>query len=96
MRQFQKLFGDSIKLTWCPSTLDLEKYGKMKEILRADKFDEEAFRKELKRIYCSEPELIKKLMEETANHRNAFILDDIYEPSITTIDEERDSEELEH
>jgi hypothetical protein len=37
MRQFQKLFGDSIKLTWCPSTLDLEKYGKMKEILRADK-----------------------------------------------------------
>ena len=96
MRQFKKLFGDSIKLTWCPSTLDLEKYGKMKEILRADKFDEEAFRNELKRIYCTEPELIKKLMEETANHRNAFILDDIYEPSIKTIDEERNTDDFKH
>lgn len=94
MRQFQKLFKDSIQLTWCPSTLDLEKYGNMKQLLSVPEFDQEAFKKELKRIYCTEPELIKKLMEETANHRNAFILGDIYEPSITTIDEDKSNEEL--
>lgn len=96
MRQFKKLYGDSINLTWCPSTLDLEKYPSLKEILRAPEFDEEAFRKELKRIYCSEPELIKKLMEETANHRNAFILGDIDEPTITTTDQEPSNEDYEH
>lgn len=96
MRQFQKLFKDSLQLTWCPSTLDLEKYGNMKEILSSPEFNQEAFRKELKRIYCTEPELIKKLMEETANHRNAFILGDIYEPSITTIDEAPKTETLEY
>lgn len=91
MRQFQKLFKDSIRLTWCPATLDLEKFEKMKKILRAQEFDQETFRKELKSIYCSEPELIKKLMEETANHRNAFILGDIDEPEITV----RNKEEIE-
>ncbi|MBR6034290.1 MAG: YdcF family protein [Clostridia bacterium] len=92
MRQFQKLFGDDIQLSWCPATADLEQYGNMRNILNAHEFDEEAFRRELKRIYCTTPVLTKKLMEETANHRNAFILGDIYEPSITTEDEQREEE----
>ncbi len=86
MRQFQKLFGDSIELSWCPSTLDLEKYGRMKDIIHAPVFDVEAFQEELKKIYCGTPELIQKLMGETANHRNAFILGDIFEPTIMTTD----------
>lgn len=88
MRQFQKVFGDRISLKWCPSTLDLEQHESLKSILKAPVFDEEAFKRELKRIYCTVPELTKKLMEETANHRNAFIAGDIDEAEITTIDKE--------
>ena len=84
MRIFKKVFGDKIDLKFCPSTLDLEKYDKLREILHADKFDEKAFRREFKRLYCTTPELIKKMMEETANHRNAFILDIIGDAEITT------------
>ena len=89
MRQFKKVFGDKINLKWCPSTLDLEKYECLKNILHSPIFDEIAFRKELKKIYCTTPELIQKLKEETANHRNAFILGDIDEPSIMTLDKEK-------
>lgn len=95
MRQFKKVFGDKIDLRWCPATLDLEKYDVLKSILRSKNFDEIAFRRELKRIYCTTPELIKKLQEETANHRNAFILGDIDEPDITTLDKEK-NEDKEH
>ena len=84
MRIFKKIFGDKIDLKWCPSTLDLEKDDKLREILHSDKFDEEAFRREFKRLYCTNPELIKKMQEETANHRNAFILDIIDDTEITT------------
>lgn len=87
MRQFLKVFGSDINLKWCPSTIDLEKYDSLKNILHATDFDEVAFRQELKRIYCSNPELIQKLKEETANHRNAFISGDIDEAIITTIDD---------
>lgn len=99
MRQFQKVFGDKISLKWCPSTIDLEKYESLKNILQAQNFDEIAFRRELKKIYCTVPELTQKLKEETANHRNAFILGDIDEPDITTIDREiadSDDDSLEH
>ena len=88
MRQFKKVFGDKISLKWCPSTLDLEQHESLKAILNAPNFDEIAFRQELKRIYCNVRELTKMLMEETANHRNAFILGDIDEPTITTTDKE--------
>ena len=87
MKQFSKVFGNDINLMWCSSTIDLEKYDSLKNILHAADFDEEAFRQELKRIYCSNPELVQKLTEETANHRNAFILGDIDEAIITTIDD---------
>ena len=93
LRIFKKELKDSIELAWCPATLDLEKYESIKEILHAPVFDEDAFRKELKRIYCSTPELIKNLQEEVANHRNAFILGQIDEDvEIPTIDEEREEE----
>lgn len=101
-RQFKKVFGDKINFKWCPSTLDLEKYPKLKAILKASNFDEIAFRQELKNIYCTVPELIKMLQQETANHRNAFILGDIDEPDITTNDIENtysndnENESLEH
>lgn len=95
MRQFKKVFGDKISLKWCPSTLDLEKYESLKDILSAPDFDELAFRQELKRIYCTTPELIQMLKTETANHRNAFILGDIDEPSIITKDREIKDEPLE-
>lgn len=88
MRQFKKVFGDKISLKWCPSTLDLEKYGSLKDILSKPDFNEVAFKQELKRIYCTTPELIQMLKVETANHRNAFILGDIDEPSIITKDRE--------
>ena len=93
LRQFKKVFGDRVSLRWCPSTLDLEKYDTLKAILRAPNFDEIAFRQELKKIYCTVPELTQKLMEETANHRNAFILGDIDEPTITTQDPEKTTED---
>lgn len=90
MRQFKKVFGDKISLKWCASTLDLEKYESLKDILSNPDFDEVAFKQELKRIYCTTPELIQMLKTETANHRNAFILGDIDEPSIATKDREID------
>ena len=95
MRQFKKVFGNKISLKWCPSTLDLEKYENLKNILKAKDFDEKAFREELKRVYCTTPKLIKKLQEETANHRNAFILGDIDDPKILTMDREK-NEDKEH
>lgn len=88
---FDFVIGDKISLKWCPSTLDLEQHEGMKEILNDPNFDRIAFRNELKRIYCSVPELTQKLMEETANHRNAFIAGDIDEPEITTIDVDRET-----
>ena len=94
LRQFRKLFKDRIRFTWCTSTLDLEKYETLKRILNASEFNEQDFKRELKRIYCTTPELVKKLMEETANHRNAFILGDIDEPEITTIDKDEIDIEL--
>lgn len=90
MRQFKKVFGDKISLRWCPSTIDLERYETLKAILNAPHFDELAFRKELKRIYCTVPELTQMLREETADHRNAFIFGHIDDPTITTIDKERE------
>ena len=69
--------------------MDLEKYESLKSILHAPDFDEAAFRRELKRIYCANPKLTKKLREETANHRNAFVFGDIDEPVITTEDRGR-------
>lgn len=95
MRIFKKVFGDKIDLKWCPSTLDLEKDDKLREILHADIFDEEAFRREFKRLYCTTPELIKKMMEEIANHRNAFILDIIDDVEITTNERNKLIEDME-
>lgn len=88
MRQFKKIFGNKISLKWCPSTLDLERYESLRVILRAPAFNAIAFRQELKRIYCTVPELMQMLREETANHRNAFIAGDIEEPIITVTDRE--------
>lgn len=85
-RQFKKVFGDKIKLTWCPSTLDLEKYESLKAILNAPNFDETAFRNELKRIYCTNPKLTQMLREEIGHNRNVFIRGEIDEPEITTAD----------
>lgn len=87
-RQFKKVFGDKIKLKWCPSTLDLEQYENLKVILRAPKFDEIAFRQELKRIYCTVPKLTQMLREEVGHNRNVFIKGEIDEPEITTTDRE--------
>lgn len=85
-RQFKKVFGDKVKFEWCPSTLDLEQYESLKTILRAPKFDEIAFRQELKRIYCTTPELTQRLREEVGHNRNVFIKGEIDEPEITTIE----------
>lgn len=82
LRQFQKVFGDNIKLTWCPSTLDLEKYESLKVILYAKTFDEEAFRKELKRIYCTTPQLMQTLKNATGTNRNMFIYGYFDDPEI--------------
>lgn len=49
IRQFKKVFGDKIKLTWCPSTLDLEQYDSLKAILNAPQFNEIVFKHELDR-----------------------------------------------
>ncbi len=87
-RQFKKVFGDKIKLTWCPSTLDLEQYDSLKAILNAPKFNEIAFKHELKRIYCTEPKLTQMLREEIGYNRNVFIRGEIDEPEIATIDRE--------
>ncbi len=84
--QFKKVFGDKVKFTWCPSTLDLEQYESLKVILRAPKFDEKAFRKELKRLYCTDLKLTQDLRREIASSRNAFIKGDIQEPIIRTGD----------
>lgn len=83
-KQFEKVFGDKIKFKWCPSTLDLEQYDSLKAILTAPIFDEEAFRKELKRRYCTNPKLIQMLREEIGHTRNVFIKGEIDEPVITT------------
>lgn len=88
MRQFKKVFGNKISLKWCPSTMDLERYESLKAILKSPRFDENAFRQELKRVYCTVPELTQMLREETANHRNAFILGYIDDPTIITKDKE--------
>lgn len=85
-RQFKKVFGDKIILTWCPSTLDLEQYESLKAILNAPTFNEIAFRHELKRIYCTNPKLTQMLREEIGHNRNVFIRGEIDEPEITTID----------
>lgn len=85
-RQFKKVFGDKIKLTWCPSTLDLEQYDSLKAILNAPQFNEIAFKHELKRIYCTEPKLTQMLREEIGHNRNVFIRGEIDEPEITTLD----------
>lgn len=87
-RQFKKVFGDKIKLTWCPSTLDLEQYEGLKAILNAQNFDEIAFRRELKRIYCTDPKLTQMIREEIGHNRNVFIRGEIDEPVIETIDRE--------
>jgi hypothetical protein len=86
IRQFEKVFGDKIKFKWCPSTLDLEQYKSLKKFLRGPNFDEIAFRQELKRIYCTNPELTQMLREEVGHNRNVFIKGEIDEPEITTID----------
>jgi len=83
-KQFKKVFGDKIKFKWCPSTLDLEQYDSLKAILTAPNFDEKAFRKELKRIYCTNPKLIQMLKEEVGHTRNVFIKGEIDEPVIIT------------
>ena len=88
-KQFEKVFGDKIKFKWCPSTLDLEQYDSLKAILTAPIFDEEAFRKELKRIYCTNKKLIQMLREEVGHTRNVFIKGEIDEPVIITT--ERDA-----
>ncbi len=90
LKQFKKVFGKEFKISFAPSTLDLEKYETLKPILRAKEFDEEAFRAELKNIYCTNSELIQKLRTETANHRNVFIAGDIDDATITTIDKEQE------
>ena len=89
MRQFKKVFGDKIKLTWCPSTLDLEKHEELRSILRNPNFDEVAFRQELKRIYCTDPKLTQMLREEVGHNRNVFIRGEIDEPDIITNDIEK-------
>lgn len=89
-RQFQKVFGDKIKLRWCPSTLDLEKHKTLKDILKAKKFNEIAFVKELKRIYCTDSKLTQMLREEIGHNRNVFIRGEIDEPVITTSEKEID------
>lgn len=89
MGQFKKVFGDKVKFKWCPSTLDLEQYESLRDILRAPKFNEKAFRKELKRIYCTDSKLIQDLRREIASNRNAFIKGDIDEPSIRTFGKEQ-------
>ena len=86
LRQFKKVFGDNIKLNWCPSTLDLEQYESLKTILESPNFNEEAFRQELKRIYCTNPKLTQMLREEIGHNRNVFIRGEIDEPVITTTD----------
>lgn len=86
LRQFKKVFGDNIKLNWCPSTLDLEQYESLKTILESPNFNEEAFRQELKRIYCTNPNLTQMLREEIGHNRNVFIRGEIDEPVITTTD----------
>mgnify|MGYP007133054834 CR=1 FL=1 len=58
----------------------------LKAILNAPKFDEIAFKHELKRIYCTEPKLTQMLREEIGHNRNVFIRDEIDEPEITTVD----------
>lgn len=88
-RQFEKVFGDKIKLKWCPSTLDLEQYESLKTILRAPNFNEIAFRNELKRIYCTNPKLTQMLREEIGHNRNVFIRGEIDDPLITTFERER-------
>lgn len=87
-RQFKKVFGDKIKLKWCPSTLDLEQYESLKTILKAPNFDEIVFKNELKRIYCTTPKLTQMLREEIGHNRNVFIRGEIDEPVITTNNEE--------
>lgn len=87
-RQFKKVFGDKIKLTWCPSTLDLEKYDSLKAILNAPQFNEIAFKHELKRIYCTDPKLTQMLREEIGHNRNVFIRGEIDEPEIRTVNKE--------
>lgn len=89
MRQFKKVFGDKIKLTWCPSTLDLEKHETLRNILRNPNFDQEAFRQELKRIYCTDSKLTQMLREEIGHNRNVFIRGEIDEPEIVTHDIEK-------
>lgn len=54
--------------------------------------DRDKVRAELKRIYCTTPELIQKLRSETANHRNAFIPGDIEDSFIEVNQEEREIE----
>ena len=90
IRQFKKALHNGVQLTVCPSTLDLERYESMKNILRAPNFDENAFRCELKRIYCTKPELTQMLREEVGHNRNVFIRGEIDEPSIKTFDEEKE------
>jgi len=89
-RQFKKVFGDKIDLKWCPSTLDLEQYDSLKAILKAPTFDEESFRETLKRLYCTTPALVQMLREEIGHNRNVFIRGEIDEPTITTLDRERE------
>ena len=89
-RQFKKVFGDNIKLRWCPATVDLEQHESLKNILRASHFNEVEFRRELKRIYCTNPHLIQMLREEIGHHRNVFIRGEIDEPEITTKEEEKE------
>ena len=90
IRQFKKALHNGVQLTVCPSTLDLERYESMKNILRAPNFDENAFRCELKRIYCTKPELTQMLREEVGHNRNVFIRGEIDEPNIKTFDEEKE------
>ncbi|MCI8384281.1 MAG: YdcF family protein [Clostridia bacterium] len=94
IRQFKKVFGNAIELKWCPSTLDLEQYDSLKLILKESPYNEIAFRKELKKIYCSDPELTQRLREEVGHNRNVFIRGEIDEP-VVTIDDEKMLEHLE-
>lgn len=88
LRQFEKVFGDKISLKWCPSTLDLEQYETLKLILMNPNFDDIGFKKELKRLYCTIPELTQLLREEVAHTRNVFIKYGFEEPIIKTDDTE--------
>lgn len=87
-RQFKKVFGDKIRLKWCPSTLDLEQHKSLKDILSTPNFSEIDFRYELKKLYCTNPQLTQMLREEIGHHRNVFIRGEIEEPEITTLEEE--------